>query len=191
MDLWNIVKKVGAGAISALVPGGSKIVSLMNAVLPKDKQLPEDATGEQAQNALASLPAADRASLMDKQFDVDIVDIKESHDSLRTMLESEAKSTHTTRPKIAYQSFQVIAYVAIAVVTGWLYTVVTDNDVMMTAITDGWPFVAAVILPFVGFLDRYFGKLRQESKDRLDAAGGVTPQSRLNIGSAIKSLVGK
>jgi hypothetical protein len=189
MKLWDILKTVGTGVIaSAAGPAAPLVLGALNAVLPDDAQLPDAATGQQAQDALASIPAEARAKLMDKEFDVQITQIKETHSTARTMLETEAVSPHSTRPKIAYQSFQVVAYVSIAVVTGWLYAVVTDNSVMMKALTDGWYFVAAVTLPFISFLDRYFGKLVTEQKQKLDAAAG-NPIGGRPSGGVMSSLI--
>ena len=77
MKLWDIVKKVGAGIISTAVPGGPLIVGAINEFMPDDKKLPESATGQQAQDAMAAIPAADRAALMDKEFEVEILVLNE------------------------------------------------------------------------------------------------------------------
>jgi len=154
MDIWDIAKTVGASALNLAIPGaGSAILSAVNEFLPDDKKLPE----------------------VEKQFDVDITQIKESNSTLRAMLESDAKNPHSTRPKIAYQAFQVVAGISLMIVSGWLYAIVTGNDVMVKAIVDGWVWVAAILLPFVSWLNSYFGILKSEHKHRLDAASGIVP----------------
>lgn len=172
MKLWDIVKTVGTGLISTMVPGGPLIVGAINAALPADQQLPENATGQQAQDAIASIPAADRAALMDKQFDVEITQIKESHDTVRTMLESDAIAPHTTRPYIAKHAFHVIAFSVIATTLMWAYAVLKANTEMVTAIMNGWPFIVGVNGTLATLLLAYFGVLKQEHKQKLDAAGG-------------------
>ena len=81
MNIWNIVKGVGAGVISS-VPGGSLVLSAVNALLPNDKQLPNTATGEQLGNAVSNLPPDKQAEILSKEFDVDITQIEQSNSTL-------------------------------------------------------------------------------------------------------------
>lgn len=64
MDLGNILKKVGGAIISTVVPGGSAIIGLINGFLPEDKKLPDNATGAQAQSAIATLSSVDQAQIL-------------------------------------------------------------------------------------------------------------------------------
>ena len=177
MNLWDIVKTVGTGIISTMVPGGAAIVGAVNAFLPDDAKLPENATGQQAQDALASIPAEQRAQLMDKQFDIQITQIKEAYSSNRAMLEADAITPHTTRPYIAKHSFHVVAFVCITTVSLWSYGIIKADDTMVKTIVEGWPFLLAAIAPLVVLLHAYFGVLKQEQKNKLDAAtgGGTQP----------------
>jgi hypothetical protein len=188
MKLWDIVKTVGSGIISSVVPGGPAIVGLINDFLPDDAKLPANATGEQAQDALATIPAADRAQLMDKQFDVDITNIKQSHSTVRTMLESDAANPHSTRPYIAKQAFHVIALSVSLTMLMWAYAVITANEAMVKTIMDGWPFIVGINGTLITLLLAYFGVLRKEHKQKLDAAGG---HSSNGIAGAITSLLSK
>lgn len=179
MDLWNIVKTVGSGIISTMVPGGPLIVGAINAALPDDKRLPANATGLQAQDAISALPAAERVQIMDKQFDVDITQIKESHSTVRVMLESDAANPHTTRPYIAKHSFHVIAFTICLTVILWGYGIYKADTDMVKTITEGWPFLLSAIGPLVVLLQAYFGVLRKEHKQKMDAANGAAPPSGL------------
>ncbi|MCJ8293524.1 MAG: hypothetical protein MJK15_03880 [Colwellia sp.] len=182
MNLGDILKTVGSGLIQTLLPGtGSVIVAGINHFLDDDNQLPENATGEQAQLAIDSLPPEQRASVLNKEYDVKIEQIKQSYSALNTMLEANSKSTHTTRPKIAYQAFQVIAFSTIAVIASWCFAVVSANVDMIEKIESSWLFVLGVITPLVTVLHAYFGVLRDETKDRFNAAQGhkVDPVSGL------------
>jgi len=172
MNVWDIVKTVGSGVISALVPGGSEIISVINEFLPDDKKLSHDATGAQALNAIQSLPAKERADLMSKSFDVDMMQIKESNSTLRMMLESDAKNPHSTRPYIAKGSFLVVAFSIIVMISLWAVSVFNHQIGTIKVVVDGWPFVLAVMAPLVTLLYAYFGVLKNEHKNRLDAASG-------------------
>lgn len=113
------------------------------------------------------------AGLKLRQIEAD--NFKVRGDTLQAMLLAESKSKHTTRPKIAYQAFQVVSAISLLIVFGWVFAVITDNETMVNMIVEGWPFVAAIIFPFIGWLNNYFGVLRKEDKDRLDAATGNIP----------------
>jgi hypothetical protein len=185
MNIWDIVKTVGAGIIST-VPGGPLVLGAVNALLPVDQQLPETATGEQIGNAVSKLPPEAQAELISKEFEVDITHIKESHSTIRAMLESDAKNPHSTRPYIAKHSFHVIAFAVVVAVSIWGYGVWTKDSTLVKAVVDGWPFILAVIGPFVILLRAYFGVLKHEHKNRLDAAGGKSsPQGLAGIISAV------
>ena len=173
MNLWDIAKKVGLGMLTVAVPGAGALISTINAVLPDDKKLPETATGEDVANAIESLPADQRAALLSKQYDIEITDIKESNQTLRVALDADTKNPHTTRPYIAKGSFLVVAFVTITTISIWSYGVVGDDSVMIQTVMDGWPFVLSVIAPLIILLHGYFGILKNEHKNRLDAANGA------------------
>lgn len=181
MDLLDIVTKVGGAVVKSVVPGGGAIVDIVNEFLPADKKLTNDATGSDIRSAVDSLPADKRADLLAREFDVDITQIQETNSTLRTMLESDARSPHSTRPKIALGSFYLVAFVSVLVVLIWSYAVVTGNVDMVKTVTDGWAWLSVLIAPFVGFLANYFGVLKSEHRDRLNATiGAPTPPSVLS-----------
>ncbi len=187
MNVWDIVKEVGGGVIADMVPGGRAVMRMVNKFLPEDAQLPDNATGSQAADAIQSLPADQRAQVMNKKFDIQITEIKESHSTVRAMLEAEAKSTHTTRPRIALGAFRLIAFATVLIILGWLYAVLVKDAVLVKSIVDGWPFVFALLAPFVGWLNRYFGILKDEQKNKMDAANGLSAPS--GITGMISSLI--
>lgn len=181
MDLWSIIKTVGTGVIAATAgPAAPLIIGAINAALPDDAQLPPDATGLQAQDALATLPAPERAAVLNKQFDVDIVQIQESHSTVRTMLEADAANPQTTRPYIAKGSFHVVAFVSVTTVSLWAYGIVKADTKMVETIVNGWPFLLSAIAPLTILLRAYFGVLKAEQKQKFDAAGGFSAPSGLS-----------
>lgn len=189
MKLFDILKTVGGGIISTIVPGGGAILSVVNALLPSDKQLPSDATGADVGVAMGGLSSADRLKLEAKEFDVDIAQIKESHSTVRAMLESDVVNPHSTRPRIALGAFYVIAFTVIFAVGAWAYGVVTGNDTMVKTVMAGYPFILAMIGPLVTLLWAYFGVLKAEHKNKLDAANGSSRPS--GISGLISSLISK
>lgn len=173
MKLWDIIKNVGGAALQVALPGtGTLIVEGINALLPDDEKLPVDATGDQIGDAIGKLPPEQQSQVLMKEYDVKKEQIVQSYSALKTMLEANGKSTHTTRPKIAYQAFQVIAFSTISVVSVWCFAVVTGNVAMIETIERSWLFIFGVITPLVTVLHAYFGVLRDETKDRFNAAQG-------------------
>ena len=181
MKLWDVIKSVGSGAVREVVPGGGILVDAVNEFLPDDKKLPADATGSDMQAAVDSLPPDQRAQLLGREFDVQI----EQHHSLQAMLQAEQASTHTTRPRIALGASHLVAFVSIVAISLWAYAIGAGDEEMVTAVTDGWPFVAAVVGPFVTLLWAYFGVLKQEQRNRLNAANGSTSGALSSIISQI------
>jgi len=172
MKLFDIIKKVGTGLIKNIVPGSGLLIDTVNELLPKGKRIGKDATGDELSAAIESLPPDKRASVMEKEFDVEIAQIQEAHGTANMMLEMESKSTHTTRPYIAKQSFHVIAFVIVVTVSLFAYGVFTGNKEMVLTMMINWKFPLAVIGPLVTLLWAYFGVLKSEHRNRLDAAGG-------------------
>lgn len=173
MKLLDILGKVGGAVVKTMVPGGGLIVDVVNEFLPEDKKLPAEATGTDIANVVDQLPPDKRAELLGREFDVQI----EQHHTLQAMLQAEQSSQHTTRPRIALGAFHLVAFVSIVAISLWAYAIGAGDEEMVTAVTDGWPFVAAVVGPFVTLLWAYFGVLKQEQKNRLDAAGNRSASS--------------
>ena len=189
MNFLDILKTVGSAVVTNLVPGGGAIIGAVNALLPNDKQLPDGATGHQVTTAIGSLPPEQQETLLSKELDVTIEDIRQSHDTVRVMLESDAKNPHTTRPYIAKGSFHVVAFAIIVTISIWAYGVFVQNKDIVSAIMEGWKFVLAVIGPLVTLLWAYFGVLKKEHKNKLDAANGSATPS--GIAGLVASLLKK
>jgi len=189
MKLLDIVKKVGSGLVREMVPGGGLLISAVNALLPRGTNLPDNATGDDINVAIQALPATKQASVMEKEFDVEITEIKESHSTLRTMLETDANNPHSTRPYIAKGAFYVVAFVIILVMGVWAYGAITGHVEMVVEIMSGGPFILAIIGPFVTLLWAYFGILKSEHRGKLNAANGL--QAHGGIASLLSSFINR
>lgn len=182
MKLKDIIG--GAAAIAGtLNPAIGAAIGLVNGFLPDDKKLPETATGSEVANAIQTLPPGQQASLLEKEIDLETTKIKESNETVRMMLESDAKNPHSTRPYIAKHSFHVVAFTIIIVVSLWAYAVGSDKQAMVKTIMEGWPFILGVLGPLVVLLRTYFGVLKQEQSNKLNAA------NKQPVGGGMASLV--
>ncbi|WP_119396539.1 hypothetical protein [Salinibius halmophilus] len=190
MKLWDIIKKVGTTALNAALPGtGPLIIDSVNEFLPAEKKLPVHATGDAVSAALTNLSPDQQAVIMGKEFDVEILQINESHSTVKKMLESDANDPHSTRPYIAKGAFLVVAFTVLVTISVWAFGVLTSDDDMVREVMSGWQFVLAVIGPLVTLLWAYFGVLKQEHKNRLDAANGATTPA--GLAGVVASLVKK
>jgi hypothetical protein len=175
MKVWDILKSVGSAALQVALPGtGSLIVGAVNELLPDGKKLPAGATGDEINNAIANLPPEQQAAVMEKEFDVEAIQIKESNHTVRDMLASDVSNPHSTRPFIAKGSFYVVSFVVVVAVIVWAYGVLRSDVAIVAAVMGGWQFILAIIGPLVTLLWAYFGVLKQEHKNKLDAAGGLS-----------------
>lgn len=173
MKLLDIVKTVGSSAVKELVPGGGVLINAVNEFLPKEHRLPNTATGDDVENALNTLPAEQRAKVMEKEFDVKITDIEQRGKTVRAMLEADAMAKHTTRPYVIKHSFHLVAVVTLAITTAWFIGVVKSDEALVEAVMSGYPFILTLTAPFVWMLKAYFGILRDEDRTRRDAANGL------------------
>lgn len=178
MKLWDIVRSVGSSVVREVVPGGGILVDAVNQFLPPGQKLPNDATGQDIGTAVSKLPPEQQAEVMGKEFDVDMARIRQTNETVRAMLEMDTKNPQTTRPYIAKGAFHVIAFAVVLVVATWSFGVFKGDEGIIAAVTQGWPFILSVVGPFVVLLHAYFGVIRTEHKQRLDAAvGRVEPSS--------------
>jgi hypothetical protein len=187
MKLKDIVKKVGSSIIRNVVPGGGILVDAVNAFLPEDKKLPTDATGSQVEEAVDSLPPEQRAAVFEKKFDVQLEQIKQQGETLQAMLIAEQKSTHTTRPYIAKGAFQVVAVCTLAVIFTWCGGVWLNRPDIVEKAQDAQTFMLYVLGPLVALLMAYFGILKQEHNNRLNASQGSPIPSLL--GAVAKRII--
>lgn len=186
MKLWDIVKNVGSLALQTALPGtGTLVVNAVNSFLPEEERLPSNATGDQVGNAINSLPPEKQAEVLTKEFDVTIEQIKQEHTTIRAMLDSDTKNPQTTRPYIAKGAFHIVAFVTLVMVSTWAIGVFSGNKDMVNTVVNGWPWVMAVTCPLVTLLYAYFGILKKESENKMNAANG------LHAGSGIGALIGK
>ncbi len=159
------------GIAASLIPGGPAILGAINAFLPDDKKLPDTATGGQMMDAVNQLPAADRASLMEKRLDVEMAEIN----TWASIQESHAKADATgssTRPAIAMMMAWVVIIEIVIIVSAWGYAVITKDFTMVKAVGDAWPMLLAIVATPSALLRAYFGMRTKEKTARYSAASG-------------------
>ena len=93
----STIEAVGEGIISTAVPGGAAIVAGINALLPDDKKLPQNATGSQVTDAVSALPPEQQAQVREKMVDLAIARVNEQGKDLDAQNESIASVNATMR----------------------------------------------------------------------------------------------
>lgn len=165
MSLSSLAKRVAdfAPALGTLIAGplGAPIGALI-----ADKFGTEN-TPEAIMSAIDNDPNAGV-----KLREIEAQELGTKGDVMKAMLLSESKSVHSTRPKIAYQAWQVTGTIVLAITFSYVYAVVTGNEEMINAMSSGWPLILALIAPMVGWLNAYFGILRKEDNDKMNAING-------------------
>jgi hypothetical protein len=180
MKLEDFLKKAATAVFTEVVPGGGAILGTVNAMLPQDKQIPVTATGAQVDAAIATLPADQRAAVLNNEIDFEKTKVKEAADTARTMLTYDAKNPQSTRPYIAKHSFHVLAICALSAAVTLGYAVFKNEYWVVKGLADSWPFVGTVIAPLVYVLKAYFGAIQTEQKQRFNAANGHSIESGLS-----------
>lgn len=180
MKLLDILGKVGGGVLKSAIPGGALVVDIVNQFLPDGAKLPAETTGTDLQKAVDALPPAQRAELLGREFDVE-----EARINANVALMTGAPAQET-RAWIAKWAFVLVAFVTVSAVLVWGVAAIGYKDeTLVKTITDGWEWLVALLLPFVGWLNRYFGILRAEQRDRLNAGNGSTDAAGAGILSKI------
>ena len=186
MNLGDILKTVGSGLITTLTGGAAPLILAgLNAVLPDDKQLPDNATGLDAQRAIDTLTPEQRASVLSKEYDVEIEEIRGFTDRFKAMAEVDA-SGNTTRPQIAMMMAVCVVFTVIVTISIFSYAVVEGKELMIKSIMDGWPFLLAILGTPTALLRSYFAMRTKEKQHKYEATTGVKPQANL-----ISALIGR
>jgi hypothetical protein len=165
MKLKDFLKTAGTRLLKE-IPGVEVVLDVVEAATGKRPE-----STQSVSEMVESLPVELRAGILE----LHVQTVQEQGATVRAMLVAEANSTHTTRPKIAWWAFVTTALVTLVVAALWAYAVAIRDVQLVLAVTDGWPWVIALLGPFVAWLNAYFGVLKTEHQNRLDAiTGGKT-----------------
>ena len=186
-EIWkNVIAPVGS-VVGGFVPYVGPAVKAINSFMPDDKQLPETATKDDIQAAVESLPAPQKAALMEKQVELEIVKEQEWSKVVASLAAADATG-NSTRPWIAKLMAGVVSFAVIIFVSLWAVAVGFNKTDMIKAINDAWPMIIAVLGTPTLLLRSYFGNRTDEKKARYAASNGQQHISGIAglIGSFLK-----
>lgn len=126
-----------------------------------------DATPEKVSEAIKNDPN----SIL-KLAEIERDKFASSNLTVQQMLISEANATQTTRPYIAKQAFHVLAFAVICVTSIFCYAVWQGDAKMLKALISGEWFILTMVAPLVTILLAYFGVVRSENQNKVNAATG-------------------
>lgn len=184
-SLFDAIKGPLLTAASTLIPGGPLILGAVNAMLPDDKKLPESATGNDIRNAVNQLKPEQRASLMEKQLEVEITEIK-SWEGIQASLSKADAAGSSTRPFIALMMAWCVAIVVVLFSCVWAYAIVVDHYDTLETLGESWPMMLAVVGTPTALLRAYFGMRTKEKTARYSAASGQPSGAIANLIGAFR-----
>lgn len=174
------LKDILAGAATVagtLNPALGAAIGLVNGLLPEDKQLPITSTGAEVQRVVDQLPAEQRASLLEREIDLEIAREEGWSTRYQAMCSADGQES---RAKIVMMMAQVLVFeiLAFTVLFFWRPEVINSQEVwLIFGVLTGTP--ATVLL-------NYFGNLRREHAQRQNAISGQSAP----VVSTFKTAVG-
>jgi len=178
MKLLDILAKVGGSILADVVPGGNAILSVVNSFLPKEIQVLAGSTGDDLSNIIKELPNDQRFNLLSKEFDVEIVEIKE-HTKVIAALGEVDKTGNSTRPFIALVMAWVVAFAIVGLVVMLGVAIKEKDSETVIAIGNNWPLVLGILGIPSGLLRSYFGMRTKEKQQKYHAISNTEPKSVL------------
>lgn len=187
MKLKNVLTKVGTAILKNVVPGAGIVLDTVNALLPADKKLELDmATGQDVITAINSLPAETQAGIYEKEFDVEIEDIKGFTERFKAAADAD-KSGNTARPEIALMMAKTVCFAIILFVSVWAYAAAMEKDSIVTGLANSWALMGTILSIPSAVLYGYFGLRTKEKQSRYQMATDQPIGTGL-IGSIIKAI---
>ena len=178
MNLSRILKRAGSAVVREAIPGGGLVLDLVNAFLPDDKQLPKDATGDQVQSTVATLPPEQQSLLLAKELDVEIIEIN-AFAAVQESLARADTAGNSTRPEIAKMMALVVCFAVVVFASAWVVALYA-KPAAMADLANSWPVMLAVLATPTALLRSYFGMRTKEKTTRYGlAAGKEMPETSL------------
>ncbi len=163
--------ELGSALTVTTMPQLAGAITAVNALLPKDKQLPPEATGAEIENAMGQLPDEVQFALMEKEIELEVIESNNWTDIQKTHSETDSKGA-STRPFIALLFAWAVVFVVVPMAWILLYAIVKNMTDMIDSIGGSWPWLLSAIAPLLMVIRAYFGLRTSEKKSRYAASVG-------------------
>jgi len=184
----NIRSILSAAATIAgtLNPGVGVVIGIVNQLLPKEKQLPITATGQDCEAAISGLPTDQQAEIYSQEIDLEMAKV-ESHTTIQTAMLEADKVGASTRPDIAMMFAVAILLVELPIAWGLTYQAFTSDNAL-EELKSCWPIILAMVVPLVSVSKTYFGNRQEDKRMRHAMAHGhpIPSQALGLIGKLLK-----
>lgn len=185
MKILDILKTVGAGVLSSH-PAGAAALTLVNSFLPDEKKLPENVTGEEAENEINNLPPAQKQAILLANIDLE----KTKEEGYTKRYEAMCKADgQETRSAIVKQAMNFLCWITLLFMCAISWVYVTNGAEAAFSDNMVW-FFFAITSTFAYVVRAYFGDLKSETQSRhtiMDAK----PRSPGGIAGFIQAVRGK
>jgi len=178
MDLGKILTTVGSSLLKNVIPGVGIVFDAVNAFLPEDKKLNANTTGNQAIEAINSLPPDQQAVVLSKQFDMEIVKEQEFTKVIAALGDVD-KTGNSTRPEIAKMMATVTCFAITVAISVWAVAVIGNKVATLGQLKDSWPLLVAILGTPTALLRAYFAMRSKEKKARYEMTGNSSPKGNL------------
>jgi hypothetical protein len=169
----------GAATLTSIAfPALAPVIGLVNKLLPDDKKLPEDATGNDVQAVVDTLPPEQQASLMEREIDLKIKQEEGWTERYKAMCSADGQET---RAKVVIMLTKVLCFEILAF-TGlffWHPEILSNSSV--------WVVFGTLTAVPAATIGKYFGELRREHGQR-QVSAGADPKAMSGLGVLAKLI---
>jgi len=185
MDILNVLKDVGVGLISS-TPLGQAALPIINAFLPKDKQLGSSSTGEDAQQAIDSLPPEAKQQLLLAKINLQVEEERGQTNRYEAMCKADGQETRAKLVNKAMNALILLSFLFVGAVA-YVYSTKGAEYAFSYEMAAVFTTVSAV---FAYVVRSYMGDLKTETQSRHAVASG-TPPKPTGIAGIISAIQGK
>ena len=184
MNLMSVLKSVGTGLLAS-TPLGVAALPVINAFLPKDKQLDTQSTGADAQSAVDGLPPSARESLLHAEINLKV---EEEHGRTARYQAMTASDGQETRAKIVDKAMNTLIGLSVIFLSfvGWVYV---DKGADKALSYELVALFLSVTGTFTYVVRAYFGDLRTETQSR-HASIDDKPQAAKGLAGLVAAIRG-
>ncbi|KGJ92156.1 hypothetical protein [Colwellia psychrerythraea] len=185
MDVFNVLKDVGLGLLSA-TPLGKLALPVINAFLPDDKQLTDSSTGIDAKQAIATLSPELQQQLSLAKITQEVEEDKGRTSRYEAMCAADGQET---RAKLVNKAMNCLILLSLIFVAAVAYVYSTKGADAAFSYEMGFCFIT-VSGTFAYVVRAYMGDLKTETTSRHNVIND-TPPPTTGLAGVINAIKGR
>ncbi len=185
MGFLSVIKSVAAFTATSnpIVAAG---LAAVNAVLPNDQQLSDDATGQQAIDAYVAMPL-DKRALIDNRLAHDLGMEQESTKQIEALAIADAAGS-STRPEVARQMSTLLVFETLAFTVFLFWVLARDGAAGLAELGPLWIVFGTLTSVPATVIMTYFNARGKEKRTRYAVAHGQSANLSGMIGDAVRAF---